>query len=106
MYGNGTFGDEPSNGISATNVMVLFLCSEAQQVPVDQAIEQTMNRDMKTKRGVIGFSLKPSAQQLWIIAAHERAAISHVCRQCCGLEPSGGFEAHDSHREVKPGTMH
>ena len=41
------------------------------QVPVDQAIEQTINRDSKTKGGIIGFSLQKGAVQKWAITAHE-----------------------------------
>ena len=39
-------------------------------VPVDQTIEQTLNRATKTRGGLIGFSLKPGAVQRWIVAAH------------------------------------
>ena len=45
------------------------------QVAVDHTIEQTMNKDTKTKRGIIGFSLNKGAVQRWILTAHEREAI-------------------------------
>ena len=43
------------------------------QVPVDQTIEQTMNRDSKTKGGIVGISLNRGAVQRWILTAHDRA---------------------------------
>ena len=45
------------------------------QVAVDHAIEQTLNKDTKTKRGIIGFSLNKGAVQRWILTADERASI-------------------------------
>ena len=45
------------------------------QVAVDHTIEQTLNKDTKTKGGIIGFSLNKGAVQRWILTAHERAAI-------------------------------
>ena len=56
------------------------------QVPVDQAIEQSINPDSKVKGGVIGFSLKPSAVQRWVVTAHERAAIAQAGRQLTGMD--------------------
>ena len=46
------------------------------QMPVDQAIEQSLNRDTKTRGGIIGFSLKPGAVHRWIITTHERSAVA------------------------------
>ena len=45
------------------------------QVPVDHTIEQTVNKDTKTKGSIIGFSLNKGAVQRWTLTAHERAAI-------------------------------
>ena len=58
------------------------------QVAVVQAIEQTMNRDSTTHGGIVGFSLRPSAQQRWVLTHHERAAITHVCRHQTALDGS------------------
>ena len=55
------------------------------QISVDQAIEQTINRDSKTKGGIIGFSQKPGAVQKWIASAHRRAEISPNCLDMAGL---------------------
>ena len=44
------------------------------QLPVDQTIKQTLNRNTKTKGGIIGFSLKKGAVQQWMLTAHARAS--------------------------------
>ena len=45
------------------------------QTPVDQTIEQTFNRDTKTKGGIVGFSLKKGAVERWVLTAQTRATI-------------------------------
>ena len=42
------------------------------QVAVDQTIEQTINRDTKSKGGIVGFSLNKGAVQRWLLTSHER----------------------------------
>ena len=49
------------------------------QVPVDQTIEQTMNRDSKMKGGIVGISLNRGAVQRWILTAHDRAKTLQTC---------------------------
>ena len=51
------------------------------QIPVDQTIEQTLNRSTKTKGGIVGFSLRKGAVQRWMITAHSRAAFVDKCRK-------------------------
>ena len=51
------------------------------QMPVDQTIEQTLNRSTKTKGGIVGFSLRKGAVQQWMITAHSRAAFIDKCRK-------------------------
>ena len=51
------------------------------QVSVDQTIEQTLNRSTKTKGGIVGFSLKKSAVQQWMLTANSRAAFIDSCRK-------------------------
>ena len=55
------------------------------QVPVDQCIEQTINRHTKTKGGIVGFSRKPAAVQKWVVNAHQRAAIAKGCKEMAGI---------------------
>ena len=55
------------------------------RLPVDQTIEQTLNRDTKTKGGLVGFSINKAAVERWMLNAHERAAMSQKCRELAGL---------------------
>ena len=50
----------------------------------DQVIEQTANRDSKTKGGLTGFSLNKGAVHRWTLTQHERAAITMECRDMAG----------------------
>ena len=59
--------------------------SSFSQVAVDQTIEQTINRDTKSKDGIVGFSLNKGAVQRWLLTSHERAAITQACREMAGL---------------------
>ena len=54
------------------------------QIPCDQTIESTLNRDTKTKGGLTGFTLKKGAVQRWIIAQPERAAITNQLKEMAG----------------------
>ncbi|KAL2104338.1 hypothetical protein ACEWY4_001206 [Coilia grayii] len=50
----------------------------------DQVIEQTVNRDSKTKGGLTGFSLHKGAVHRWTLTHNERAAITVECRDMAG----------------------
>ena len=56
------------------------------QLPVDQTIEQTLNRSTKTKGGIVGFSLRKGAVQRWMLTAHSRAALADKCREMVSME--------------------
>ena len=73
------------------------------QSAVDQTIEQTLNRDTKTKGGIIGFSVNKSAVQRWLLNAHERAAISNACRDLAGMNDmhSTGHKETGKHRMAR-----
>lgn len=64
--------------------------SSFSQVLVDQTIEQTVNRDTKTKSGIIGFSINKGDVRRWLLTSHERAAITQACREMAGLEQTDG----------------
>ena len=49
------------------------------------AIEQSINRDTKTKGGVIGSSLRCGAVQRWIATAHDCATIAVACHILAGI---------------------
>ncbi|XP_065185837.1 uncharacterized protein LOC135816571 [Sycon ciliatum] len=54
------------------------------RVPVDQAIEQPINRDSKGRGGIVGFSKKPGAVHRWILTTHERASLTSACSKLAG----------------------
>ena len=56
------------------------------KVAVDHCIEQTFNRDTRTRGGITGFSLKKGVVEKWIPSAHARAALTNECRQLAGLK--------------------
>ena len=60
------------------------------QVAVHQTIEQTVNRDTKSKGGIIGFSLNKGLVQRWLLTSHGRAAITQACRDMAGLHVTDG----------------
>ncbi|XP_049332864.1 uncharacterized protein LOC111197609 isoform X2 [Astyanax mexicanus] len=56
-------------------------------IACDQAIEQTCNRDSKTKGGWIGMTQNRAAVYRWILSQHERAAIARQCESMAGKSP-------------------
>ena len=56
-------------------------------IACDQAIEQTLNRDAKTKGGWTGITQNRSAVYRWILSQHERAAIARQCESMTGISP-------------------
>ncbi|XP_065671561.1 uncharacterized protein LOC136089469 [Hydra vulgaris] len=55
-------------------------------VPCDQTIEQTFNRDCKTKGGVIGFTMNKNAHQRWILGQSHRSQITAHCKELAGIQ--------------------
>ena len=51
----------------------------------DQTIEQTVNRDSKTKGGLVGFSMNPTSVHRWLLSHAERAAITERCKSMAGV---------------------
>jgi len=56
------------------------------QVACDMTIEQTCNRDTKTKGGMVGFTLNNGASKRWIMSHPERAAITRCCFEYVGRD--------------------
>ena len=54
-------------------------------VACDQTIEQTVNRDSKTKGGVTGFSMNRASVHRWLLSQSERAAITQQCKAMSGV---------------------
>ena len=55
--------------------------SKFNQVWTDMGIEQTINRENKTKGGIIGFSQKEGAVDGWYLTLHERSAITSATKR-------------------------
>ena len=66
------------------------------QVAVDHAIEQSINRDMKTSGGVIGISQQTGAVHRWILNAHHRSAFTRQCRQLAACSSKETDDARDA----------
>ena len=72
------------------------------QVWTDMALEQSINRDSKTKGGIVGISQKPGALRRWFVTSHERAAITRCLREMCGI---GDSERVGTHKEARLGRV-
>jgi len=57
-------------------------------IACDQAIEQTINRDSKSRGGLTGMTLQVSASQRWLASHSERAAIYRSLGRMLELEKS------------------
>ena len=51
----------------------------------DQTIEQTCNRDSKTKGGIVGTTQNRGAIHRWILAQADRSAITRECKLMAGV---------------------
>lgn len=56
------------------------------RIPVDQTVESTINRDVKSKGGIIGQSLNPGAVFKWNILRSDRGQFTQHCCQLTGEE--------------------
>lgn len=54
-------------------------------VSCDQTIEQTVNRDSKTKGGLVGFSMNRTSVHRWLLSQAERAAVTQRCKSMSGM---------------------
>jgi hypothetical protein len=54
------------------------------QTPMDQTLEQTLNKNSKTKGGMTGFSINKSAVHRWIKSFADRAEIQSICENMAG----------------------
>ncbi|KAL9967442.1 hypothetical protein ACROYT_G025664 [Oculina patagonica] len=64
------------------------------KVSTDMALEQSINRDSKSKSGIIGISQNPNALDQWFVTNHERAAITTAFKEMCSLNDPNGNSAH------------
>ena len=57
----------------------------------DQTIEQTANRDSKTKGGITGFSMNPASVHRGLMSQSERAYIAIKCKYMAGIQSMPRF---------------
>lgn len=72
-----------NNGISAARSTI-----PACRIPIDQCIEQTINRSAKSTGGIIGFSKNINAYYRWTLTRHKRAEYLEVMFAELGLKQS------------------
>lgn len=62
------------------------------EVDCDQTIEQTCNRDTKTKGSMIGFTRNKGAVAHWILSQHEKSAISKQREEMAGKDDTSAVQ--------------
>ena len=55
-------------------------------VPTDMTLAQSMNRDSKTKGGIIGISQDYDAVEKWTLSSHLRAAVHSKFKELCDVK--------------------
>ena len=61
-------------------------------ISCDQTIEQTCNRDSKTKGGIIGFTTNRGAVDRWILSSADRCTITKQCQIMSGVAAENRWE--------------
>lgn len=61
------------------------------RIPVDQVIEETVNKDTQTAGGTKGFSLKPGAVSRYYLTAEYRSSFLHMLRDAVGTSKSSSL---------------
>ena len=74
------------------------------KVSTNMPLEQSINRDSKSKGGIIGISQNPSAVDGWFLTSHERAAITTTFKEMCSLNDRNESSAHDQRRVLQENT--
>ena len=59
------------------------------RIPVDQTIEETVNKDTQTPGGTKGFSLKPAALSRYYLTAEHRSTCLKQLRDLTDIKPPG-----------------
>ncbi|KAJ8334734.1 hypothetical protein SKAU_G00403730 [Synaphobranchus kaupii] len=65
------------------------------KIPVDQTIEETVNKDTQTAGGTKGFSLKTGAVTRYYLTSENRSQYLRQLRNMTGNESTGCFSHHD-----------
>ncbi len=64
-------------------------CNTFGRIPVDQTVEETVNRDTQTAGGTKGFSLKPSAVSKYYLTAEYRCQSLKQLRSIIDIDEHG-----------------
>ena len=73
------------------------------EIPVEQAIEQTVNYHSKTKGGITGFNQCPGTVQQWKVNVHQRAEITSIGWEMAEAGTSmSSCKKWKEHKEEKP----
>ena len=67
------------------NFVVARTAQSFAQVPVDQALEQTLNRDSKTSGGIVGFSNRAESVHRWMNTAYYQADLLCHLKSILGM---------------------
>ena len=67
------------------------------RIPVDQTIEETVNKDTQTPGGTKGFSLKPGAVSRYYLTAEYRSSFLHMLRDVTGTR---NFTSNTGHPDL------
>ena len=71
------------------------------RIPVDQTIEQTINRSAQTRGGIIGFSRNVGAYYRWCVTRHKRTSYLEATLE----ELDMISDENDSHKTTKPSAI-
>ena len=69
------------------------------------ALEQTINRSLKSASGIIGNTRKKKFVAVWEIIYHEMLAISNLFRELCGVSSNVSEEHVISKTEIATGEQ-
>ena len=69
------------------------------QVWSDMALERSVNRDSKTKGGIVGITLQKNALDRWFLTAHVRAAVTSA-REICSISNDDEQVSELNHKEI------
>ena len=64
------------------------------------ALEQSVNRDSKTKGGIVGITLQKNALDRWFLTAHVRAAVTSAMREICSISNDDEQVSELNHKEI------
>ncbi|KAK7467983.1 hypothetical protein BaRGS_00036789 [Batillaria attramentaria] len=71
------------------------------KVACDQTIEQTINREAKSKAGWKGFSLRKNAVCRWVMSSHARGRMTEQCENLAGHSR----EEMPTRKDMEPGEV-